>query len=92
MTVPVVFGPEKEDVLKIAPKNSFIFAEDFETPKDLVDYLDYLDGNDTAYLEYHKWRNAAPEVEHKEYIHHRQGKKWDALVPFLRQNVYEKWS
>ena len=75
MTVPVVFGPEKEDVLKIAPKNSFIFAEDFETPKALVDYLDYLDGNDTAYLEYHKWRNAAPEVEHKEYIHHRQGKK-----------------
>jgi len=73
MTVPVVFGPEKEDVEKIAPKNSFIFAEDFETPKDLVDFLDYLDGNDTAYLQFHQWRNAAPEIEHKEYIHHRQG-------------------
>ena len=40
----------------VAPPNSYIFAEDFETPKDLVDYLDYLDSNDTAYLEYHKWR------------------------------------
>ena len=23
----------------------------------MVEYLDYLDGNNTAYLEYHEWRN-----------------------------------
>ena len=34
----------------------FIFKEDFGTPEDLVKYIDYLAGNDTAYLEYHAWR------------------------------------
>ena len=40
----------------IAPPNSYIHAEDFASPKALVDYLDYLHNNDTAYLEYHLWR------------------------------------
>jgi hypothetical protein len=38
LTVPVVFGPEKEDVLKIAPKNSglnktYVFRELVDTWK-----------------------------------------------------------
>ena len=72
LNVPIVFGPVKEDVEKVAPKGSFIFAEDFETPKDLVDYLDFLDSNDTAYLEYHKWRVEA-DFQHKDFIQHRTG-------------------
>jgi hypothetical protein len=38
--------------LKITPPNSFIHVDDFESPKDLANYLHYLDGNDTAYREY----------------------------------------
>ena len=64
--VPIVWGPTKEDVLKVAPPNSFIHTEDFKTPSDLVKRLNYLNRNYTAYMEYHKWRdvslkNVAPE-------------------------------
>jgi len=41
----------------VAPPNSYIHAEKFETPEELVGYLDYLDSNDTAYMEYHQWRS-----------------------------------
>ena len=58
--VPIVYGPLKQDVLDIAPINSFIHAEDFERPEALVEYLNYLDGNDTAYLEYHHWVSLLP--------------------------------
>jgi len=46
---------------RIAPPNSYIHVEDFATPKDLVEYLDYLDKNDTAYYQYHEWRNLYPD-------------------------------
>lgn len=55
--VPIVWGPTKQDVIKVAPPNSFIHVEDFKTPKDLVKMLNYLDKNYTAYMEYHKWRD-----------------------------------
>lgn len=47
----------------MAPEHSFIHAEDFASPADLVEYLDYLDNNDTAYLEYHAWRNEIPNFD-----------------------------
>ncbi|XP_076816908.1 alpha-(1,3)-fucosyltransferase 4-like [Clavelina lepadiformis] len=53
--VPVVWGPSKEDVEKLAPTGSFIHTDDFKTPADLAKYLLYLDSNDTAYKEYFKW-------------------------------------
>lgn len=65
--VPIVFGPHIDDVKAIAPPNSFIHAEQFETAADLVTYLDYLDKNDTAYLEYHLWRNLYPPGEFKSF-------------------------
>ena len=58
--VPVVFGPHKDDVIKVAPKNSYIHAEDFSSAAELVKYLDYLNTNETAYLEYHAWRAEEP--------------------------------
>lgn len=54
--VPIIWGPTKADVEAVAPKNSFIHAEDFKTPRDLVKYIKYLDKHDDKYLEYHKWR------------------------------------
>ena len=46
--VPIVFGPARHDIIAVAPPNSFIFAQDFETTRDLVQYLYYLDHNDTG--------------------------------------------
>lgn len=55
--VPVIYGPHPDDVKAVAPPKSYIHAEDFSSAEELVAYLDYLDSNDTAYLEYHAWRS-----------------------------------
>ena len=53
-TVPIVWGAKKSDYN--VPEKSVIFIEDYESMDDLADYLEYLDKNDTAYLEYFQWR------------------------------------
>ena len=54
-TVPVVWGATKKDYEAALPPNSFIFADDY-SPEELTNYLNYLDKNDTAYMEYFRWR------------------------------------
>lgn len=54
--VPIVWGGLKSDYLAVAPPNSFIHVEDFESASDLAQYINYLDKNDTAYKEYFRWR------------------------------------
>ena len=66
--VPIVWGPKKEDILKVAPTKSFIHTSDFESEQELVDYLNYLANNITAYAEYHEWRTW---IHHPERIEER---------------------
>lgn len=54
--VPVVWGPAKEDVKQLLPRNSYIFYNDFPSAFNLAQYLLYLHSNNTAYSEYFKWR------------------------------------
>jgi alpha-1,3-fucosyltransferase len=51
--VPIVLGGA--DYAKIAPPHSFINALDYQDPKDLANYLNYLISNQTAYNEYFQW-------------------------------------
>ena len=60
--VPVVYGPHVDDVKAMAPPNSYIHVEDYNSPAELAKYLDYLSKNDTAYLEYHQWRKEEPKT------------------------------
>ena len=52
--VPVTFGggPYSE----IAPPNSYVNALSYESPKQLAEYLKFLDKNDEKYIEYFKWK------------------------------------
>ena len=53
--VPVYHG--KYPAASIAPgPHSFIDTRDFASPAALAKHLAYLDGNDTAYLEYFEWK------------------------------------
>lgn len=55
--VPIVYGgSQATDYSSIAPKHSYIDARAFNSPKDLADYLLYLDKNDKEYLEYFEWK------------------------------------
>lgn len=52
--VPVVYG--QVDYKKLAPPNSVINVADFDTVKNLAEYLLTLSRNETAYLEYFEWK------------------------------------
>ena len=51
--VPIVMGGAKYQ--KILPQYSYLNVNDFKSPKELADYLLYLDRNDEKYLEYFEW-------------------------------------
>ena len=55
--VPIVFGPHKDDIAAIFPPKSYIHVEDFSSYTKLVNYIDYLDKNASAYAEYLEWRD-----------------------------------
>jgi hypothetical protein len=58
--VPVYRGAP--NIADYAPgERSFIHVTEDTTPEMLARLLTYLDGNDTAYNEYHAWRSAVPE-------------------------------
>ncbi|KAM7532497.1 hypothetical protein Aperf_G00000132571 [Anoplocephala perfoliata] len=54
--VPIVLGAYKEDYENALPPHSFINVDDFASIKELTDYLQYLDKNDTAYATYFAWK------------------------------------
>ena len=53
--IPIVFG--NANYSKMAPDKSFINLNDFETIRDFVEYMKYLDNNVTAFAEYLEWKN-----------------------------------
>ncbi|RHZ77166.1 hypothetical protein Glove_184g14 [Diversispora epigaea] len=68
--VPVVWGAPNTRSYLPHPKSA-IFIEDFPNVESLANYLKYLVGNETAYLEYHQWRNLKTwpeEFEKKAYM------------------------
>ncbi|XP_050437650.1 glycoprotein 3-alpha-L-fucosyltransferase A-like [Adelges cooleyi] len=60
--VPIVLGPSKKDYELVAPKNSFIHVNDFDSPQQLAAYLHELDKNDDLYNEYFKWKGTGEVV------------------------------
>ena len=55
--IPVIWGPRRQDVKALLPPKSYIFVEDFVSPFELANYLEYLDQDDNAIQEYMKWRS-----------------------------------
>lgn len=52
--IPVVLGAGEYDMF--IPKSGYINVKDYKSPKELADYLLYLDRNRTAYNSYFKWK------------------------------------
>ena len=90
--VPVVMGAYKEDYIEHVrvPPNSIIYVDDFESPKELAEYLKMLDKNDTAYRALHKWR----EIYKIDYDYRFLGSfAWTTLCSKLNSKYNEapKW-
>ena len=55
--MPVLMAGDAQFDVKLVVPGSYINILDFPNVKALADYLLFLDNNDTAYKEYHKWRS-----------------------------------
>lgn len=49
-------GAPRVDYEKHAPEHSFIHVDDFDSPKELADYLHLLSQNETLYNQYFEWK------------------------------------
>ena len=54
--VPIVYGAPLESYYHHFPPDSFLHVNNFSSPKELSEYIQYLHNNDENYLRYHEWR------------------------------------
>ena len=66
-TVPIVDGPDSYQGF-VPDKNSVIRMDAFPDPRDLADYINYLDSNDTAYLDHLTFRQNALDMPARERL------------------------
>eukprot|EP01006_Ploeotia_vitrea_P054094 TRINITY_DN67850_c4_g1_i1.p1 TRINITY_DN67850_c4_g1~~TRINITY_DN67850_c4_g1_i1.p1 ORF type:complete len:458 (+),score=38.59 TRINITY_DN67850_c4_g1_i1:88-1461(+) len=89
--LPIVMGPDRATYEKVAPPHSFIHVSDFEGPKQLAEYLDHLDSNQTAYEEYFKWHNQIPKnsQQHMQHDNARWCKLCERVLnPIVQHQTY----
>lgn len=69
------------NIMDFAPGNHcFINANDFGSPKDLANYLKYLDENDGAYQQYFSWREQPPSPSFEKLLRRREKDSFSQLV------------
>ncbi|XP_022110763.1 alpha-(1,3)-fucosyltransferase 6-like [Acanthaster planci] len=54
--VPIVYGASRKDYEEFLPPNSFIYVGDYNTVKELADYLKLLDSRPDLYAKYFEWK------------------------------------
>ncbi|XP_021956410.2 glycoprotein 3-alpha-L-fucosyltransferase A isoform X1 [Folsomia candida] len=54
--VPIVMGGHPDDYLALAPHKSYIHVEDFDSPKELGEYLHFLIEHPDDYNKYFEWK------------------------------------
>ena len=54
--IPIVSGPKRENFQRVAPPNSFIHLDDFQSIKDLAQTLQMIATDRNLFAKYHSWR------------------------------------
>ena len=65
--IPIVMGAKPEDYAKVAPLNSYIHVDHFDSPQNLAAYLHVLDKNDELYNSYFRWKGSGHYINTKFY-------------------------
>lgn len=82
-SIPIVAGRDgKPDYQRFAPDHSYINVYDYPTMEKLVNYLNYLSNNQTAYNEY-LWFRSTKKNETVEYIRAIQIFSYDEFLDIL---------
>ena len=79
----------RQDLAEMAPPNSYIHVEDYDSPAELVKYIDYLHKNDTAYLEYHKWKDV-DVTDPKDVLQFSSEAKYSTMSCDLCKNLTQR--
>ena len=58
-------GAHPDDYKKVAPPNSFIHVDEFNSPRQLAEYMHILDNNDDLYNEYFRWKGTGEFINTK---------------------------
>ena len=64
--IPVVLGLARYDAY--IPSSAYIDVRNFSSPQALASHISYLDRNNSAYLEYFRWRQYAVHIQLPKYI------------------------
>ena len=81
-SIPVYMGTDKiDEFLPGNLKNSIIRVSDFNSPKELAEYLNYLNNNETAFNEYLKWK----EIGLGDISNTTIGRWWQQKYPLFCQ-------
>lgn len=65
LMVPVVLGAPLEDYKRLAPPNSFIHVDEFESPRALAAHLQRVARDEHLYLSYFKWKSLGRFIDTK---------------------------
>ncbi|KHJ39958.1 fucosyl transferase [Trichuris suis] len=79
VSIPIVL--RRKIYEPVGPKNSFIAADDFDTPKEMADYLLHLANDTEAYIKYFEWMKQYESIGEKR----SQGKGFCHLCSMLQQ-------
>ncbi|ESN95993.1 hypothetical protein HELRODRAFT_86301 [Helobdella robusta] len=63
--LPIVMGARPSDYKRLAPPESFIHVDDFESPEHLAEYLHKLDKDDDLYNSYFRWKGTGEFIDTK---------------------------
>lgn len=85
--VPIVDGPASYKGF-IPTERSVIHMDAYPDPKDLADYIDYLDKNDTAYLEYLAFRRDAINIAPKDRLEPTFIERWSDTIAHKMRSSY----
>ena len=58
-------GAHPDDYLKVAPPNSYIHVDEFNSPRELAEYMHILDNNDELYNKYFRWKGTGEFINTK---------------------------
>ena len=87
--VPIVRSGGVIDYKALMPKYSYIDTYDYASPKELADYLRYLDSNDTAFIQYFTWKKDFLLADYENNICDFCAKLNEPIKPKIYHDIYE---
>ena len=85
-------GAHPDDYKRVAPPNSFIHVDEFNSPRQLAEYMHILDNNDDLYNEYFRWKGTGEFINTKFVCRLCAMVQIASIFPMWYRDVSEWWT